>query len=49
MCLLDAQLIFYPLAVFALTFFGIKIYKRYTLGKKNIEKTKPNKDIDSIS
>ena len=49
MCLLDAQMIFYPLATFSLVFFGLRAYKRYRSTKKDIVTGKPDKSIDSVS
>lgn len=48
MCLIDAQLIFYPLATFALVFFGIKIYKNYRSTNKNIVNKKSDDTVNSI-
>lgn len=50
LCLINTQLIFYPLVTFALVFFGIKIFKGWrNLAKKNIESSKTDKGIDPIS
>ena len=49
MCIIDAQLIFYPLATFCLVFFGIKMYKRYYSTKNNIVTKEPDSNPGSTN